>query len=110
MNCLFCKIVEGQIPAQLVKDDEHYLAFKDINPQAPCHILLIPKVHYSSIADVRDTNLLGSLFAAATEIASEEKLDKGFRLVVNTGAEAGQTVFHLHIHILGGRNMGWPPG
>jgi len=110
VSCLFCKIVAGEIPAKLVKTGESYLAFRDINPQAPTHILLIPKEHFASLPDVKDAKLLGTLFQAAAEIAAEEKLDKGFRLVVNTGAESGQTVFHIHIHILGGRPMEWPPG
>lgn len=109
-DCLFCKIAGGQIPAKLVKNTETYAAFRDINPQAPTHILIIPKEHFNDITDVRDANLLGSLFQAAKDIASEEKLDNGFRLVVNTGSDGGQTVIHLHIHLLGGRNMTWPPG
>ena len=109
-DCLFCKIAGGQIPANVVKQTDTYLAFRDIDPQAPTHILVIPKEHFTSISDVRDANLLGSLFQAATAIAAEEKLDKGFRIVVNTGSDGGQTVFHIHIHLLGGRNMTWPPG
>jgi len=110
MNCIFCKIVSGEIPAKLVKSGDDYVAFRDLSPQAPTHILVIPKQHHSSLADVRDPSLLGSLFFAAGEIARDEGLDKGYRLVVNSGPDGGQTVFHLHIHLLGGRSMDWPPG
>ncbi len=107
---MFCKIVRGEIPCKLVREGDDLLAFRDINPQAPAHLLIIPKEHYSQISDVRDPKVLGSLFEAACELAREEKLDKGFRLVVNSGDHGGQTVYHLHIHLLGGRNMHWPPG
>jgi histidine triad (HIT) family protein len=110
MNCVFCQIVSGKIAATIVKSGDYYLAFRDINPQAPTHILVIPRQHYSCLADVRNAEILGSLFHAAADIASELNLDGGFRLVVNTGAQAGQSVFHLHIHLLGGRTMHWPPG
>lgn len=109
-NCLFCKIVAGEIPAKLIKTGESFVAFSDINPQAPTHILLVPKDHYANLNAVGDEKALGTLFKAAGELALEQKLDKGFRLVVNTGDDGGQTVFHLHIHILGGRALGWPPG
>lgn len=109
-NCLFCKIVAGEIPAKLVKEGENFVAFSDINPQAPKHMLVIPKQHYSNITEFRDSKGLGDLFVAAGDIAKEQGLDEGFRLVVNTGSDGGQTVFHLHIHILGGRSMTWPPG
>jgi histidine triad (HIT) family protein len=110
MNCIFCKIAAGEIPANIVKKGDNYVAFRDLNPQAPTHVLIIPKEHFSGLPDVRDANLLGSLMQAAAEIAAELGLDNGFRCVVNTGTEGGQTVFHLHIHLLGGRNMEWPPG
>ncbi len=110
MNCIFCKIVTGQIQVNIVKSSDDYMAFNDLNPQAPTHILIIPKEHYSALPDVRDANLLGSLLQAASEIAAEQGLENGFRLVVNTGPDGGQTVFHLHIHLLGGRSMHWPPG
>lgn len=110
MNCIFCKVVAGEIPAKIVKEGDSYMAFKDINPQAPAHLLLIPKQHYSDLTEVKDITLLGSLLEAATTVASEQGLNKGFRVVINTGKESGQTVFHLHLHILGGRTMHWPPG
>ncbi len=109
-NCLFCKIVSGNIPAKLVKSGDNWVAFSDINPQAPTHILVIPKEHYSALHEVKDANVLGKLFQAAAEVAEDQRLEAGYRLVVNTGADGGQTVFHLHIHLLGGRNMDWPPG
>ncbi len=109
-NCLFCKIVSGNIPAKLVKTGDKWVAFSDINPQAPTHILVIPKEHFSALSEMKDANLLGIIFQAAAEIAVDQHLEPGYRLVVNTGADAGQTVFHMHIHLLGGRNMDWPPG
>ncbi len=109
-DCLFCKIAGGQIPAKVVKETDSYMAFRDINPQAPTHILVIPKSHFADVSQVKDAQLLGSLMQAAAGIAAEEKLGNGFRLVVNTGADGGQTVFHLHIHLLGGRSLDWPPG
>lgn len=110
MNCIFCKIVKGEIPASKVKEGDNYIAFNDINAQAPTHILIIPKEHFADISEVKDANLSGHLLQAASDIARELKLDKGYRIVINTGADAGQTVFHLHLHILGGRTMQWPPG
>ncbi|MCC6981535.1 MAG: histidine triad nucleotide-binding protein [Candidatus Melainabacteria bacterium] len=109
-NCIFCKIVAGEIPAKLVAQDEHFVAFRDINAQAPTHILVVPRRHAKNILEVKDTSLMGHLFSQAGEIAQKEQLDGGFRLVVNTGDDGGQTVHHLHIHILGGRAMSWPPG
>jgi histidine triad (HIT) family protein len=109
-NCIFCKIVAGEIPAKLVAEDEHLVAFRDINAQAPTHILVIPKRHAKNILEVKDTSLIGHLFSKAGEIAVKEQLQNGFRLIVNTGDDGGQTVHHLHIHILGGRAMSWPPG
>ena len=111
-DCLFCKIVAGTIPAKRVFEDEQTLAFADINPQAPVHLLLIPKEHIPSHADIERAHapLLGHLFATAAELAEAHKLGRGYRMVVNTGADGGQTVDHLHIHILGGRPMHWPPG
>ncbi len=111
-DCLFCKIVDGTIPANRVYEDELSIGFPDINPQAPTHILIIPKRHIGSVARAltEDTALLGHLMAAAAEIARKEKLDNGYRIVVNTGDEGGQTVHHLHLHLLGGRHMKWPPG
>lgn len=110
--CLFCRIVAGEIPAKVVHDDEDVLAFRDISPQAPVHVLLIPKRHIASVGDAteEDTALLGKLLLVAKGIAEKEGIASGFRLVTNRGAEAGQSVFHLHVHLLGGRPMGWPPG
>lgn len=112
MDCLFCKIVAGVIPAKRLYEDEHTLAFADINPQAPVHVLLIPKRHIASHAHAlpEDAALLGKLLASAGEIAREQKLENGYRLVINTGPDGGQTVDHLHVHLLGGRAMHWPPG
>lgn len=110
-NCLFCKIVKGEIPSNKVFEDEHVFAFYDINPQAPVHILVIPKTHVTSVAAVTDPQLVGRVMVKAAEIAREQGLEeKGYRLVTNHGPDAGQTVFHLHVHLLGGRSMGWPPG
>jgi histidine triad (HIT) family protein len=112
LDCLFCKIVSGAIPAKRLMEDEHALAFSDINPQAPVHVLVIPKRHIASHAHAlpEDAGVLGHLLHVAGEIAREQKLDKGYRLVINTGPDGGQTVDHLHVHLLGGRHMSWPPG
>ena len=111
-NTLFSKIIDREIPADIVYEDDLCLAFRDINPQAPVHILVIPKKPFARIADVteEDQVLLGHLLLSANHIAREQGIGDAFRLVVNSGAGAGQTVFHLHIHILGGRPMHWPPG
>ena len=112
-NCLFCKIAEGQIASKIVYQDEDVVAFEDINPQAPYHILLIPRRHIASVADVtpEDGPLLAVLFAAANKLAQKMGLgERGYRIVTNVGPEAGQSVFHLHFHLLGGRKFGWPPG
>jgi len=109
-DCLFCKIVAGDIPASRVYEDEFAIGFPDINPQAPTHILIIPKQHIASTAEAEHSALLGSLMSAAAQIARSEKLDNGYRIVVNTGDDGGQTVNHLHLHLLGGRHMSWPPG
>ena len=112
MDCLFCKIVDGTIPAKKVHEDDETLAFADIHPQAPTHVLVIPKRHITSHAHALedDAMLLGRLLATAGEIARTQKLDNGYRLVINTGPDGGQTVDHLHVHLLGGRAMHWPPG
>jgi histidine triad (HIT) family protein len=110
---IFKKIIEREIPADIVYEDERCLAFRDINPQAPTHILLIPKKEIISMAtlDPRDQDLLGHLLLKAKEIAGAQGiLEEGFRIVINTNRNAGQAVFHLHLHILGGRPMAWPPG
>jgi histidine triad (HIT) family protein len=112
-DCLFCKIVAGEIPANIVYQDEYCLAFRDINPQAPTHVLIIPRQHIATINDVdpENTQLVGHLVLAAKKIARAEKLsDDGYRLILNCNADAGQTVFHIHVHLLGGRVFGWPPG
>ena len=112
-NCLFCKIVNNEIDSQKVYEDEKLIAINDINPQAPIHILIIPRKHCATIMDLEETddNLVGSIFITAKKIAREKELDEsGFRIVVNCGSGAGQTIFHIHFHLLGGRPMGWPPG
>ena len=109
-DCVFCKIVAGKISARKVFENERILAFEDINPQAPTHILLIPKKHVESLNDgASDPALLGEIVSRSAVIAGERGVPE-FRLVTNTGREAGQVVFHLHFHLLGGRRMGWPPG
>ena len=109
-DCLFCKIAAGETPSKKVFEDDRMLAFEDINPQAPTHILLIPKKHYVDMHDAAaDSTLLGDILAKSAVIARERNI-RDYRLVTNSGAKAGQAVFHLHFHILGGRRMGWPPG
>ena len=110
-NCLFCKIIAKEIPSKTIFEDGRCFAFHDINPQAPTHILILPKKHFAKIADMEegDKELVGHLHWAASEIAKKEGL-KDFRLVVNNGEEAGQTVWHLHLHLLSGRPFAWPPG
>ena len=113
MDCLFCRIIAGEIPADVVHTDDRSLAFRDINPQAPTHILVIPREHIESLdeATQRDEALLGHLLRVAARVANQEGLsESGYRTVVNTGAGAGQSVFHLHLHLRGGRQMNWPPG
>ena len=111
-DCLFCKIIAGSIPANRVYEDEFCIGFPDIDPKAPTHLLVVPKVHIASLAkaDGEHTLLLGRLIEAATEIARGQRLDQGYRIVINTGDDGGQTVHHLHLHLLGGRAMLWPPG
>lgn len=110
-NCLFCRIVAKEIPATIVAEDDHCLAFRDVNPQAPTHILVIPKEHVPSLNQVTDLALLGRVLAFARDLAVKEGIaERGYRVVINTNAEAGQSVFHLHAHLLGGRAQGWPPG
>jgi len=112
MSCLFCKIAEGAIPSTPVYQDEFSYAFADIHPQAPVHILIVPRRHIDSMSDTdeNDRSLLGHLLWVAAEIARTKHLDGGYRIVVNTGAESGQTVDHIHLHLLGGRFLTWPPG
>ncbi|MBI4560050.1 MAG: histidine triad nucleotide-binding protein [Candidatus Hydrogenedentes bacterium] len=112
-DCLFCKIVAGTIPSTQVYSDEEFYAFRDINPGAPTHVLIVPRAHIANITDVsaQDAPLVGRMFLRANEIAEQEGLTKnGFRYVLNYGPWAGQSVFHIHLHILGGRPMAWPPG
>ena len=108
---IFQKIIDREIPADVVFEDEHSLAFRDVNPQAPVHVLVIPKKPIARIADMEDGDkeLVGHLFRVAGQVATQENLED-FRLVVNNGEGAGQSVFHLHIHVMGGREMAWPPG
>jgi histidine triad (HIT) family protein len=111
--CLFCRIVAGEIPAKVVLDNEDCLAFRDVNPQAPLHVLVVPKRHIASLDAARagDAEILGRLALVAAEIArSEGVAGSGYRCVVNTNGDAGQTVFHVHLHLLAGRRLGWPPG
>jgi histidine triad (HIT) family protein len=112
MSCLFCKIVDGSIPSTAVYEDDRCYAFADIHPQAPVHILIAPRQHLGSMADCLDGDreLLGHLLWAAGQIAQNMELNKGYRVVINTGEDGGQTVDHLHVHLLGGRPLGWPPG
>lgn len=112
-NCIFCRIIAGEIPASKVYEDDQAFAFRDINAQAPTHILLIPKKHIASLNELslEDQTLLGHLMCVVPKIAKQEGIsENGFRLVVNTGADAGQTVWHLHMHVMGARPMAWPPG
>jgi len=111
-DCLFCRIVAREIPATLVHETERVLAFRDISPQAPVHVVVIPKDHHADLSALTaaDPALAGELLAAVADVARAEGLTAGFRTVLNTGADAGQTVFHVHVHVLGGRGLGWPPG
>lgn len=108
MDCVFCKIVKGELPAKKVYEDEEILAFHDINPQAPVHILIIPKKHIEELK--AEPELLGKLLITAYNIAKQQNLEKGYRLVINQGKDAGQAVAHLHLHLLSGRKFSWPPG
>jgi histidine triad (HIT) family protein len=112
MSCLFCKIIDGSIPSTRIYEDEECIAFADIHPQAPAHLLVVPRKHIGSLAEAasEDTPLLGHLLARAADLARQRGLTKGYRTVINTGADGGQTVDHLHLHLLGGRHMAWPPG
>ena len=109
--CLFCRIVAKGIPAKIVAETDDCIAFRDVNPQAPVHILVVPRAHVPSLNQVTDWTIVGKLAQVATDLARREGIaEQGYRLVINTNADAGQTVFHLHLHLLGGRKMGWPPG
>ena len=112
-DCLFCRILEGEIPADVIYESDSALAFRDINPQAPTHVLIIPRRHITTINDLSagDQELVGSLFIAAKEVARQEGLaEDGYRTVMNCGEGAGQSIFHIHLHLLGGRFLNWPPG
>ena len=111
-DCLFCRVVRGEVPAQVVHETERTLAFRDIAPAAPTHVLVVPREHHADMAALAaaDPALAGEVLAAATRVAQQEGLSGGYRLVANTGADAGQSVHHLHVHVLGGRGLGWPPG
>jgi histidine triad (HIT) family protein len=113
MPCLFCEIAAGRVPAKKAYEDDDLLAFHDINPQGPTHVLVIPKKHIASLLEVgpQDDPILGAMVRRARELAREAGIaERGFRLVFNCGAEAGYSVYHLHLHLVGGRPMGWPPG
>jgi histidine triad (HIT) family protein len=110
-GCIFCKIASGEIPATVVKRGEGMVAFKDLSPQAPTHVLVIPTAHVGTLNEAKDTAVLGRLMSFARDVAQEAGIaTKGYRVVVNTNPDGGQTVFHLHLHVLGGRAMHWPPG
>jgi histidine triad (HIT) family protein len=112
-NCIFCRIVDGDIQAEVVREDNDTIAFRDLDPRAPVHVLVIPKRHIGSVNDVEpaDRELMGALFVAARDVAAREQIaESGYRVVMNTGADAGQSVAHAHLHVLGGRSLAWPPG
>jgi len=112
-NCIFCKIANKEIPAGIIYSDEEIIAFNDINPQAPVHIIIIPRKHIEKTSDITDadTKLVGKLVFAAQRLAKDKKIsDSGYRLVFNCNKDAGQAVFHIHLHLLGGRRLSWPPG
>jgi histidine triad (HIT) family protein len=112
-DCLFCGIVEGRVKGEIVYRDESIVAFKDIRPQAPVHLLIVPRMHVATILDLEagDAAVVGQIFLVSAKLAREQGIaDSGFRIVVNSGADAGQSVFHVHFHLLGGRHFRWPPG
>jgi len=111
-DCLFCRILRNEIPAKKIYEDEHTYAFEDINPQAPTHVLIIPKRHVRGLKEAtpEDAELIGRCHLAAAEIARQRGIEDGYRTVLNVGPQAGQSVFHLHVHLLGGRSLHWPPG
>lgn len=111
-NCLFCRIIRGEIPAKKILENDHVFAFEDISPQAPTHILIIPKRHFAGLneAQTEDAEAIGRCHLAAAEIARQRNIEQGYRTVLNVGPGAGQSVFHLHVHLLGGRSLAWPPG
>ncbi|HEY7897371.1 MAG TPA: histidine triad nucleotide-binding protein [Gemmatimonadaceae bacterium] len=109
-TCIFCRIVRGEIPSTMVASNDVAVAFRDLDPKAPVHVLVVPRRHITSLDDSPDKATLGELLALATEVARQEGLARGYRVVLNTGSDGGQTVSHLHAHVLGGRHMAWPPG
>ena len=109
MDCIFCKIANGEIPADLIYEDEYTAAFYDLNPQAPVHFLVVPKAHYASMNEIKENEVFGRIFSAVPKAAAKLGL-KEYRTVVNTGASAGQTVFHIHVHVMSGREFSWPAG
>ncbi|MEA3340202.1 MAG: histidine triad nucleotide-binding protein [Chloroflexota bacterium] len=111
-DCTFCRIARGEVPANILYQDDDVTAFRDMHPQAPVHILIVPNRHIAGVAQVEpdDAALLGKLFVVARRLAEQEDIVDGYRLVVNNGPQAGQSVFHLHVHLLGGRRLSWPPG
>ena len=110
-ECIFCRIVQGEVESEKVYEDEHCVAIQDINPQAPVHVLVLPRKHVAYLHELKEEpELLGKLLQAAVKVAEKLELTQGYRVVINTGSQGGQTVFHLHFHVLGGRFMGWPPG
>jgi histidine triad (HIT) family protein len=113
MSCLFCKIINREVPASIVYEDDRLFAFNDINPQAPTHVLIVPRQHIATLCDLSPGNdaLVGEMVRRAAAIATARGIDKaGYRAVFNTNADAGQTVFHIHLHLIGGRSLSWPPG
>jgi histidine triad (HIT) family protein len=109
-NCIFCQIIAGDLKSTIVWQDDKILAINDMSPQAPCHLLIIPKQHYTDITECKDSFLLGNMLNQASQLMRKEGISSGFRVVINTGSHGGQTVPHIHIHVLGGRPMVWPPG
>lgn len=111
-NCLFCRILRGEVPSKKVYEDGDVYAFEDIDPKAPTHVLVIPKKHVTGLkeAQSQDAELIGRCHLAAAKIASQRNIEKGYRTVLNVGPESGQSVFHLHVHLIGGRKLSWPPG
>jgi histidine triad (HIT) family protein len=111
-DCLFCRIVAGEIPARKVYEDEHTFAFEDLDPKAPTHVLIVPKKHIRGLkeATLEEAEIVGRCHLAAAQIARERNIEEGYRTVLNVGPKSGQSVFHLHVHLIGGRNLSWPPG
>jgi histidine triad (HIT) family protein len=111
-DCLFCRIIRGEIPSKKVHEDDHVFAFEDIDPKAPTHVLIIPKKHFAGLkeAEAADAEIIGRCHLAAAQIARQRNIEQGYRTVLNVGPGAGQSVFHLHVHLLGGRTLTWPPG